>query len=328
MKKLLNSLTILGLSLASVSEVSAFTVQKNDNLLEVNDKFILKLSTSNFEVDNKNELLPNKSYDRRKEMQESLINWQQFKKENNITDLNIEELDAKFGALDSSGKNIDKTFYKKLLISNNVEVQKLDFHIYDKIDKQYKIEFIGDFKIDNIEYKNISLSGYEKNQYFTSWQILSDFFIITEYQIFDLLKFQDNKILTLDLDLILNDSQTISVKTLNQYKDYFSKNPKDKDKIIKPFWSLKNIKTGEEYTINAWGYKDDERTFIEDSHETLISVSLKKDKPGTGTNYLALTWVTFFQSPGNLSGSKIIKKYEPNTFKGEFEVSLNVTLKR
>ncbi len=326
MKKLLNTLAIFGLGLASVNQVTAFTIKNNEDSLTTNDKFSLKTSTSNFEVDNKNELLPNKSYDRKKEMQENLIEWQKYKKENNITDLNIEKLEAKFGALDSSGNNIDKNFYQKLLISDNVEVQKLNFYVYDKVDKQYRVDFIGDFKIDNIEYKNISLSGYDKNQYFTSWQILSDFFIVTEYQIYDLIKFHHNEIVTLDLGI--DDSQSVFVKTLNEYKNYFNSNPKEKEKIVKPYWSFSNIKTKEEFNVNAREYKTDDRVFTEEAHETMVSIKLIEDKPGIQTNVVSLLWVTVLQSPGNLSGGSIIRKYEPNTIKGDFQLSLNVTVKR
>ncbi|WP_339033425.1 hypothetical protein [Spiroplasma endosymbiont of Cantharis rufa] len=326
MKKLLNTLAIFGLGLASVNQVTAFTIKNEEHSLAINDEFSLKTTTSNFEVDNKNELLPNKSYDRKKEMQENLIKWQKYKKENNIKDLNIEKLEAKFGALDSSGNNIDKNFYQKLLISDNVEVQKLNFYVYDKVDKQYRVDFIGDFKIDNIEYKNISLSGYDKNQYFTSWQILSDFFIITEYQIYDLLKFHYKEIVTLDLGI--NDSKSVYVKTLNEYKYYFNSNPKEKEKIVKPYWSFSNIKTKEEFNVDARAYKTDDRVFTEEASETKVSIRLIEDRPGTETNVVNLNWVTILESPGNLSGAAIIKNYEPNTLKGDFELSLNVTLKR
>ncbi|ALD66543.1 hypothetical protein [Spiroplasma cantharicola] len=328
MKKLLNSLTVFSLTLGSVNQISAFTIKNNENLLSVDDKFSIKISTSNFEVDNKNELLPNKSYDRKKEMQQSLVKWQEYKKENNIVELNIEQLEAKFGALDSSGENIDNNFYKKLLISDNVEIQKLNFYIYDKVDAQYKIDFIGDFIIDNIEYKNVSLSGYEENQYFTSWQILSDFFIITEYEVLDLIKFSNNDIFNLDLDLGENDSQTMYVKTLSEYKNYFNKNPKEKLKIVKPYWSLTNIKTKEEYIIDAMLYKTDDRVFLEDTYNTMIAVRLMKDKPGVETNVLGLSWLTVFPSPGPLGNSRLIRKYKSDTFKGNFEVSLKVALKR
>ncbi|WP_339030782.1 hypothetical protein [Spiroplasma endosymbiont of Cantharis nigra] len=326
MKKLLNTLAIFGLGLASVNQVTAFTIKNDEDSLKANDKFSLKTSTSNFEVDNKNELLPNKSYDRKKEMQENLIEWQKYKRENNITNLNIEKLEAQFGALDSSGNNIDKNFYWKLLISDNVEVQKLNFYVYDKLDQQYKVDFIGDFKIDNIEYENISLSGYDKNQYFTSWQILSDFFIITEYQIYDLLKFNHKEIITLDLGI--GDSQSVFVKTLNEYKYYFNSNPNEKQKIVKPYWSFSNIKTKEEFNVNATDYKNDDRVFTEEASETMVSIRLIEDRPGTETSVVGLNWVTIMESPGNLSGATIIKKYESDTIKGDFELSLNVTIKR
>ncbi|WP_342275121.1 hypothetical protein [Spiroplasma endosymbiont of Cantharis lateralis] len=326
MKKLLNTLAIFGLGLASVNQVTAFTINNDEDSLTTNDKFSLKTSTSNFEVDNKNELLPNKSYDRKNEMQENLIEWQKYKKENNIIDLNIEKLEAKFGALDSSGNNIDKNFYQKLLISDNVEVQKLNFYVYDKVDKQYRVDFIGDFKIDNIEYKNISLSGYDKNQYFTSWQILSDFFIITEYQIYDLIKFRHKEIITLDLGI--NDSYSIFVYTLNEYKYYFNSNPKEKENIVKPYWSFSNIKTKEEFNVNAWDYKSDDRVFTEEASATRIAIELIEDKPGIETNIVNLNWVTILESHGSLAGSSLIRKYEPNTLKGDFELSLNATVRR
>ncbi|WP_162684918.1 hypothetical protein [Spiroplasma sp. BIUS-1] len=193
--------------------------------------YAMDLTTSHFEVDENNELVDNKTYDMSKQFQREFDEWLEYKKQNNVSFIELEHIETKFGAIDSSGEFVKKMFFETLLESQEIVVQRLDFKVYGKQSSQYKVSLEGDFYLDGTLWKNVSLLGYPENQYFTSFQIMSDFYITAFFKQFQSLIFSNSE--NFKADFNLEKKQTFNLDELMQnYIDYFRLYPQKYRNII------------------------------------------------------------------------------------------------
>ncbi len=306
----------------------------NDNNLIVNkstDKYFdyaMKLTTSNFEVDQNNELLDNKVYDMKDEFQNELNQWVEYKKENNIELFELEHIETKFGALDSSGHLVSKNIYYLILESNDVTVQSLEFKVYDRQNSQYKISFVGDFIIDGAIWKDVSLVGYDENQYFTSSQIMSDFFITSFYKQFEMKQFVTES----KVDVSLENNQIINLDDLMQsYIDYFRQNPQQYRSIETIFFSLNDLQGGRDSLVMANDLLELD-IFTYDNKKTDLEVKLTEGvedslNPNINIDFEIDSQLQDEQSHVKLNGSHI--NYNQYEFKSNnFKITLNVLVEK
>ncbi|WP_338984313.1 hypothetical protein [Spiroplasma endosymbiont of Diplazon laetatorius] len=321
---------LLGVSMASPTVAPLV----NDNNLIVNkstDKYFdyaMKLTTSNFEVDQNNELLDNKVYDMKDEFQNELNQWVEYKKENNIELFELEHIETKFGALDSSGHLVSKNIYYLILESNDVTVQSLEFKVYDRQNSQYKISFVGDFIIDGAIWKDVSLVGYDENQYFTSSQIMSDFFITSFYKQFEMKQFVTES----KVDVSLENNQIINLDDLMQsYIDYFRQNPQQYRSIETIFFSLNDLQGGRDSLVMANDLLELD-IFTYDNKKTDLEVKLTEGvedslNPNINIDFEIDSQLQDEQSHVKLNGSHI--NYNQYEFKSNnFKITLNVLVEK
>ncbi|WP_027063454.1 hypothetical protein [Mesoplasma seiffertii] len=305
MKKLLISLGAVSLISTSLAQATISTIKnskiENPTFLsnrkmekEATDTFKLSLLTENFEVDDNNEIVPNRAYDKTAEMQSLLKEWQDYKKTNSIHKFNYDKIETKFDALNSSGNDVDKMFYKNLLRSNNVEVLNLQFHIYDKEQSQYTIGIVGDFIIDGKEYSNVSLSGYNERQYFTSWQILSNFSITVFFELFDTYEVVHGEKWSVDIEdydgTWENNTDSLFSDLANEFQDHFVNNEEDFNRIDTVYFIIKDFDNNREYYLDAEDIREKEYFGIP-YRDTYIALMIQKNEDGTA--YLAFNSFIF-----------------------------------
>ncbi|ATZ21679.1 hypothetical protein [Mesoplasma tabanidae] len=306
------------LSISSIKENKVVDrVQWIEHSLNFNTKFI--------ETDQNKEVVPNRVYETKGQMSDLLNNWLLYKELNEIENINTTNYSSKFISKSESGKKLNYDFMTKLLSSDDIVVNKMNFYVNDVKDKQYSVDMVGDFIIDKKEYKSMSILGYESTMKFTSEELLSGFQIAFSYYSYDILSFVHPE--KWNAKATLNESPTVNVGTLNEYKNYFNSHPDQYSKVIAPYWLLKDGVTGEEYQVSAESLNGSEILTGENSG-SFLSILLSEINAETNRYYLVINW---HAKVGNnfVSGRYSNKKYDKEIFElKDCEISLNVMMNK